>query len=360
MKIFGILYLLVYFTQTGAAASKSIYAFAEGKEVISVVYFEKINREEMNFQNEDYSTPINALKSFFYLGLKEDLRGIIDMHYEKDGSRNYVSKLLNRNPKAFSGASNLKSLSIKGIYYWGKHRIVEFDMKNKSGSSIGWSEDFICSQSICKKSNYLNIFGDSSSRSLFWRLYRSPKLSVGSFDLGNYMGIELNPVFASEKSFPIRLYYKVSKLSDANKKSKWYRLLTKIEDNSIDLSLEKIQEKKDFLDTYIPSIFSNWDKEKMADFRFDGVEREKKMIIQNLSTVSAINIDSYLESKNMVWVFVSALNYKKNDSNFIFLYNKNTSLFELSIPKKGNVRFTDGFIRNKIFEKKLFTKEIDQ
>ncbi len=324
------------------------YSLSGGDEIVI-----ELSREELNFditkvQYRGTDTPLNTLETFFYFGQINDLRSIIDMHYEEDGSRRYISEVLFRDQSAFSGAENLKSLKINYLYYWGKHNIVDFYIVDKTNETVAWYEDFICSQDVCSKSNYLNIFGSSEEKRLFSYIYNSPKKSVGNSDLSDYFKIILDSVDASSK-YPIRIFYKIKKASKGVKQPKWYDILRKIEDIDLD-SLGKLE----FLEPYIPTIFEDWNESELASFDFSGARREKEFIIQSLAVNSNFKVKSYLESDEKVWVFASAIDSSGDSRRYLFVFNKKSSLFQLQTPVGDQSKTIDRMLRNQIFENALF------
>ena len=124
-----VVYLVLFFSGHAFSLTETIYAVSDNSSPIFIKKW--IQVEETEYKQIVYSgldLPVNSLLTFFYLAKENRKKDLIDMHYAIDGSREYIEKMLQKTPDAFSGATNLRNLNVKNILYWGNHRTVYFTM----------------------------------------------------------------------------------------------------------------------------------------------------------------------------------------------------------------------------------------
>jgi len=318
-----------------------------GRNIIFEVNVVDVDRVVTEITNSRVSDAESALVTYFYLSKQNDLNRIMEMHYKEDGTYDYIKDMLKRSPDAFSGAKNLKSIHIKEKYRIGNHEVLSFIMEDASGKKVRWFEDFVCINNNCKKSNYLNVFGQSASKKLFNSFYGAKKNEVSAFDVSGYKSVVIGkPLFGKDNL--MQMHVNVTAIDESAKESHWYQLLNRIQG----LNGKEDVEKHSYLKDYLPSIYAGWGDRRTVGFRFESGRPEKTWLLANLSVVVDFKIHSYLDTKKYVWVFASSQNYENKPSNFLFPYSKSDQKFLMV-----GIRTHEGpFVMNELVESLVFDK----
>lgn len=328
---------------TSAAADKNYFSIeGSNNNIIVGVVSEDLNDKIAEFPYQGLSDSTNAMVSFYYLSKIKDLKGIIDMHYEGDGTQRYIKELLFDSPDSFSRAKNLSSINLRQKFFVGEHELLNYEMENVSGAKAMWFDEFVCEDNRCYKSNLFNIFGNGTGFSVFNRFIRAGKEKTSKPE-GHYKKIALGNLFASEER-PFELFLNIKEISKSELNNPWLLKLMKIRE------LEGVGDKMSALAEYLPQIFDGWENNKTVNFRFNSTSIEKDWFISNLANIHDFKVKGFFDTDKTVWIFVSALTFDNKRSNFIFVFDKQLEKFVM----KSSRIYLSGFLMNEKVEQSFF------
>ena len=337
IKISIKLLLIIGLVSPVLAEAEQAYYTVNGtnKNIVFGVTDEALDEEISEFDYQGFSSPVQSLITFFYFGKTGELKNLIDMHYAKDGSQQYMKELLLDDPESFSGAKDLASIKLIKKYFIGKQQILLFEMHNKNGAKARWFDSFICENNNCSKSYSLSLFSRSELRDMFNR-FLGLRTTISVEPQASYLRI----VFDGNKArdvYPFELFLNVNEITSDNFLEPWYIKLNKIK------LLEQYDDKQLMLTEYIPGIFSHWEDNTTVNFDFDTMSIEKEWLINNLSNIHDFNIKGYLDTDEVIWIYASAQTYDNKKTYFLFAYDKKPEKFIMKSSRNpiGRALMTD-------------------
>ena len=351
------LLMLITIPLLSIAAEEHIYTISSKYSPIAVkMWTDEYPIHLTEVENLGFRSPTEALVTFFYFGKTNQIQNLLDMHYVPDGTRNYVEELLAKVPDAFLGASNLKSVTVKKISYWGNHRTVFFNMVNTDNENANWAEDFICDTNQCFKSN-LALFGDSDKMNLYSILTGLKSIPISkqrAFD--TYSSYLLQPEYAPNREYPITLFIDKKKITPKVDETEWHKKLIQLRSvlEISDQDVAKIQSIKEFL----VNNYRDWDTNQFANPYFGTFSTEKDFMAVNLNGASDFKIASFIENSEYVWIFVEAF-YPFNAKKvfFLFVYNKQENKFEMDGVYSGESGIIDHILRHEFVAQNIFDED---
>ena len=220
-----LMYLILFFPFYVYSLEEVPYTFSTSYSPIVIEkWIEEKNITISQFEHAGFESPVDSLKTFFYLGRENRIQDIIDMHYEADGTKNYIKNMLVEIPDALLGSKNLKEIVIKNILYWGKHRTVYVKMVDDTNQSVNWAEDFVCSAIRCYKSNF-SFFDENKANSLLLTINNSKSIVFpGLKQIDSYHEVLLYPETDSDSRYPLSIFVDRKSASDSEG-SQWHREL---------------------------------------------------------------------------------------------------------------------------------------
>jgi hypothetical protein len=278
--------------------------------------------KQTNFSDIGMSTPEAALGTYLYYSRLGDYKKIVDLHHDKDGSQDFIVDQLINNPSFINGFKKLKSITVKEKIYIGKVVSVLFDLENTDGNSAQLYESFYCENGSCRKTNYLNIFGDSPSTALVNTFFSVEKRDVDSISTNGMSEVRADDPSFGESGKRFSLFLDVKKIDKKHEALDWNKKLSVVGGDEF-----TNDDKLAFLQSYIPDIFYEWNRLKRVNFRFSRARVDKNWLPTNLAVVDDFKLNSFFETAGYVWVFCSAVNYEGSPTYFVFKYDVEKNLF---------------------------------
>jgi hypothetical protein len=335
-----------------AKSASSLGVFTETESAI--VYKYVVEKEQSvisgdRISNKGLGSPIKSLETFLYFSKQGDYKNAINMHYEEDGSKRYVKESLYKNRQFFTGVKNLSLIDKISTLKVGMYRVMTYQLTNKKGQKVPWSDYFVCKKNTCKKS-FLDMFGNADSInqiSYFIRYQHLLKKAPNTLDTSKYQKIKISSDFYGEGP-DLELLLKVQRIDKAIQKDRWYVLLNKI--NEIKHKYHNQEKLSEVLNEYMVEIFRNWSENKYIGFRFSPVRIEKHWLVNNISVVKDFQIDSYVDTGKLIWIFAKSKSPDDSSSKFVFLYERSTGKFIMNPYKERG----GGAILSPSVEKSIF------
>ena len=352
-----LMYLILFFPFYVYSLEEVPYTFSTSYSPIVIEkWIEEKNITISQFEHAGFESPVDSLKTFFYLGRENRIQDIIDMHYEADGTKNYIKNMLVEIPDALLGSKNLKEIVIKNILYWGKHRTVYFKMVDDTNQSVNWAEDFVCSTIRCYKSNF-SFFDENKANSLLLTINNSKSIVFpGLKQIDSYHEVLLYPETDSDSRYPLSIFVDRKSASDSEG-SQWHRELAGLKvivEESPDNSDEKLKK----IQLYLQSMYAAWDENTLFSPYFSRVSFDKSFFGLRVLGFNKFDIKYYLENPNYVWAFVEG--YNPIDENRVFLlfsYNKKEKSFEMSSTEDDESKVINNILKNDFIASNLFEEK---
>lgn len=323
--------------------------------VVAKIWVEPLDRQYTDFPNLGVATPQKALVTFFNLSREDKKEELINIHYQADGTQDYIRRLLTETPDAFLGAVDLKSIHLSELIYWGENRQLNFEIENINGQKAVWSENYTCSGGTCLKSNY-DMFSQDASRSLFLGVAYSLQENIEeNISLEDYISFELYPEDQGvTKSYPMTLYILPRPLEGEKGGVTW---VASIHDfmGALNLSQEK---KKKSLISFFSDNYNNWGEVDKFRLGFDNIKFEKDDQVKTISSYRNIEYKFFIENDKFVWnVFSGDAEFANEKTGFILIYDKEHQSFVVDAYRDYASARLDLLLRKSLVARAILQKD---
>lgn len=128
------------------------------------LYFEisvdkQFDGKSLDIRLTNNSTPVDLLSSYYYYGMKNDLKAIRGVHFSGDGTLMDLDQELVEIPDKFEGFKNLTQITLGNIYAWENYYAVDVVWHTKNDGDIKWTDLVVC-QGGCFISNRFYVVSD--------------------------------------------------------------------------------------------------------------------------------------------------------------------------------------------------------
>ena len=140
-------------------------------------------------------------------------------------------------------------------------------MTDRYGDSVDWTEDFVCEDGQCLKSNF-GMFGQSKAYQLFYTIDNSVLFPVTEINSSsNYKKIFLQPEFSPNPKHPVSVLIDIKDISSDTFQVDWYRKLSELkkvveQESASETKLEKIRGQ-------VKRIYTEWGENVVITPYFD-------------------------------------------------------------------------------------------